>query len=276
MMGEPLVSIVVPVYNAERTLERCLRSIQNQSYQNIEILIVNDGSTDHTGRIIEKYTAKDPRFCCIEKENSGVSDSRNLAIKAASGKYLQFMDSDDWLIKCATEEYVKAMQSYGCGMVVSDYYRVVGRKIRAKGEIDGNRLLTRDEFAGYMMKAPANFYYGVLWNKFYRMDIVRKQGLFCDMELDWCEDFRFNLEYLQYTADIGVIDKPLYYYVKRKGSLVDTQAGRFSLIVKTKNKLFDYYRELYKSLDLYEKNRLRIQMFYLSFAHGRTKERKAI
>lgn len=79
-MGEPMVSIIVPVYNGERSIERCLRSIQNQSYKNIEVLVVNDGSTDHTEKVIKKYAGNDARFRCIEKENSGVSDSRNIAM----------------------------------------------------------------------------------------------------------------------------------------------------------------------------------------------------
>lgn len=273
-MGNPMVSIIVPVYNAEKSIERCLRSIQNQSYTNIEVIVVNDGSTDHTERVIRKYVEGDARFHYIEKDNTGVSDSRNIAMAAAKGEYFQFVDGDDWLVKRATEEFVKAAQLYDCDMVISDFYRVCGRKIMVKGHIDMGPVITRTKFAEYMMKAPANFYYGVLWNKFFKADIIRKFSLVCDTELDWCEDFRFNLEYLQYVGNVGVIDRPLYYYVKTKGSLVDTQAGSLQLTIKTKRKLFDYYKELYQALDLYEENKLKIQMFYLSFAHDKSKKTK--
>lgn len=273
-MGNPMVSIIVPVYNAEKSIERCLRSIQNQSYTNIEVIVVNDGSTDHTERVIRKYVEGDARFHYIEKDNTGVSDSRNIAMAAAKGEYFQFVDGDDWLVKRATEEFVKAAQLYDCDMVISDFYRVCGRKVMVKGHIDMGPVITRTKFAEYMMKAPANFYYGVLWNKFFKADIVRKFSLVCDTELDWCEDFRFNLEYLQYVGNVGVIDRPLYYYVKTKGSLVDTQAGSLQLTIKTKRKLFDYYKELYQALDLYEENKLKIQMFYLSFAHDKSKKTK--
>lgn len=269
-----MVSIIVPVYNGEKSIERCLRSIQNQSYKNIEVIVVNDGSTDHTERVIRKYVERDSRFHCIRKENSGVSDSRNRAMAAAKGEYFQFVDGDDWLVKQATEEFVRTAQLYDCDMVISDFYRVCGRKIMVKGHIDAGPVITRTKFAEYMMAAPANFYYGVLWNKFYKADIIRKFSLSCDTELDWCEDFRLNLEYLQYVGNVGVIGKPLYYYVKTKGSLVDTQAGSFQLTIRTKRKLFDYYKELYQALDLYEENKLRIQMFYLSFAHDKSKKVK--
>jgi glycosyltransferase involved in cell wall biosynthesis len=273
-LEQPLVSIIVPVYNGEKTIERCLRSIQNQSYENIEVLVVDDGSTDHTERVIQKYVQKDARFRCIQKENSGVSDSRNTAMAQAAGEYYQFVDCDDWLVKHATRKLVAMAEEYGCDMVISDYYRVRGRKIMVKGHIEEGPVITRTRFAEYMMEAPANFYYGVLWNKLYRADIIKKASLVCDTELDWCEDFRFNLEYLQYAGNIGVINEPLYYYVKTKGSLVDTQAGSFQLTVKTKRKLFEYYKELYQILDIYEQNKLKISMFYLSFAHDKNKKIK--
>lgn len=274
-MAQPLVSIIVPVYNGEKTIERCLRSIQNQSYSNIEVLVVNDGSSDHTERIIRKYAQRDSRFRYIEKENSGVSDSRNVAMAEAKGDYFQFVDGDDWLVKQATEEFVNTALTYGCDMVISDFYRVCGRRIYTKGHIDAGPVITRMKYAEYMMEAPANFYYGVLWNKFFRADIIRTFALKCSLQLDWCEDFQFNLEYLQYVGKVGVIRKPLYYYVKTKGSLVDTQVN-FQQSIRTKRILFDHYRDLYKAIDLYEENRLRIQMFYLSFAHDKTNKVKWI
>ena len=273
-MGNPMVSIIVPVYNGEKSIERCLRSIQNQSYTNIEVIVVNDGSTDHTEKVIKKYVEEDARFHYIKKDNTGVSDSRNIGMASAKGEYFQFVDGDDWLVKRATEEFVRTAQLYDCDMVISDFYRVCGRKIMVKGHIDMGPVITRTKFAEYMMKAPANFYHGVLWNKFFKADIIRKFSLVCDTDLDWCEDFRFNLEYLQYVGNVGVIDRPLYYYVKTKGSLVDTQAGSLQLTIKTKRKLFDYYKELYQALDLYEENKLKIQMFYLSFAHDKSKKTK--
>ena len=274
-MAQPLVSIIVPVYNGEKTIERCLRSIQNQSYSNIEVLVVNDGSSDHTDRIIKKYAQRDSRFRYIEKENTGVSDSRNVAMAEAKGDYFQFVDGDDWLVKQATEEFVNTALTYGCDMVISDFYRVCGRRIYTKGHIDAGPVITRMKYAEYMMEAPANFYYGVLWNKFFRADIIRTFALKCSTQLDWCEDFQFNLEYLQYVGKVGVIRKPLYYYVKTKGSLVDTQVN-FQQSIRTKRILFDHYRDLYKAIDLYEENKLRIQMFYLSFAHDKTNKVKWI
>ena len=85
-MGNPMVSIIVPVYNGEKSIERCLRSIQNQSYTNIEVIVVNDGSTDHTEKVIKKYVEEDARFHYIKKDNTGVSDSRNIGMASAKGE----------------------------------------------------------------------------------------------------------------------------------------------------------------------------------------------
>ncbi len=267
----PLVSIIVPVYNGEKCVERCLCSIRNQTYKNIEVLVINDGSTDHTEKVLTRFEQSDPRFRIIRKENSGVSDSRNTAIKEAKGEFLQFVDCDDWIVKDATESLVRAACDHQCDMVITDFYRVVGHAIVHKGHIPVTGPITRKEYAEYMMKAPANFYYGVLWNKFFRTEVVRRQELLCSTELDWCEDFLFNLEYLQYVNRIYVMQKPIYYYVKTKGSLVDTKID-LPNTVRTKKLLFDYYKDLYQSLELYEKNKLRIQTFYIEFA--RDKKRK--
>ena len=268
---KPLVSIIVPVYNGEKCVERCLCSIRNQTYKNIEVLVINDGSTDHTERILTKFEQSDSRFHIIRKENSGVSDSRNTAIMQAKGEFLQFVDCDDWIVKDATESLVRAACDHQCDMVITDFYRVIGHAIVHKGHIPVAGPISRKEYAEYMMKASANFYYGVLWNKFFRTEVIRRQELLCSTELDWCEDFLFNLEYLQYVNRIYVLQKPIYYYVKTKGSLVDTKID-LPNTVRTKKLLFDYYKDLYQSLELYEKNKLRIQSFYIEFA--RDKKRK--
>ena len=169
----PMVSIVVPIYNAEQYLRRCVDSILNQEYTDFELLLVNDGSTDASGDICEEYGDQDPRVIVIQKENTGVSDSRNRALDRARGKYLQFLDSDDWITPDATRLFVRAAEEYGCDMVISDFYRVVGERLSTKGDIEEEGVLTREEFAAHMMENPADFYYGVLWNKLYRRDCGR-------------------------------------------------------------------------------------------------------
>ena len=264
----PMVSIVVPIYNAENYLRRCVDSILNQEYTDFELLLVNDGSTDASGDICEEYGDRDPRVIVIQKENTGVSDSRNRALDRARGKYLQFLDSDDWITPDATRLFVRAAEEYGCDMVISDFYRVVGERLSPKGDIEEEGVLTREEFAAHMMENPADFYYGVLWNKLYRRDIVEEHKLRMDTDISWCEDFMFNLEYIRYAKVFYALHAPIYYYVKRKGSLA-SQGINISKTVKMKLNVFEYYNNFYKHVleeEDYEKNRLQVYRFFIDAA----------
>ena len=117
----PTVSIIVPVYNAERTIRRCIESILNQEYTDFELLLVDDGSLDASGAICDEYAGRDSRVQVFHKANSGVSSSRNLALDRAQGTYLQFLDSDDWITPDATRSLVRAMEDGSCDMVISDF-----------------------------------------------------------------------------------------------------------------------------------------------------------
>ena len=264
----PMVSIIVPIYNAEQYLRRCVDSILNQEYTDYELLLVNDGSTDASGDICEEYGDRDSRVLVIQKENTGVSDSRNRALDRARGKYLQFLDSDDWITPDATRLFVRAAEEYGCDMVISDFYRVVGERLSPKGDIEEEGVLTREEFAAHMMENPADFYYGVLWNKLYRRDIVEEHKLRMDTDISWCEDFMFNLEYIRYAKVFYALHAPIYYYVKRKGSLA-SQGINISKTVKMKLNVFEYYNNFYKHVleeEDYEKNRLQVYRFFIDAA----------
>lgn len=264
----PTVSIIVPVYNAERTISRCVDSILNQDYSDFELLLVDDGSTDSSGAICDAYAARDSRVQVFHKENAGVSSSRNLALDHAGGTYLQFLDSDDWITPDATSSLVRTMEQGPCDMVVSDFYRVVGERVSQKGDIDEDGMMTREEYASHMMENPADFYYGVLWNKLYRRSIVEEYHLRMNPEISWCEDFMFNLEYIRYAESFRAIQIPIYYYVKTKGSLV-SQSMSISQVVKMKLTVFEYYHRFFKTVldeEEYEKSRLKVYRFLLDAA----------
>lgn len=207
----PTVSIIIPVYNAEKYLRRCIESILNQEYADFELILSDDGSTDGSGSICDEYAAQDERIRVIHKENSGVSDTRNRAMRLARGTYLQFVDSDDWLTPDATRLLVRTAQEQDCDMVISDFYRVVGERVSHKGDIEEDRVMSREEFASCMMENPADFYYGVLWNKLYRRDLVEEHHLRMDVDISWCEDFMFNLEYIRYAERFYALRTPIYY-----------------------------------------------------------------
>lgn len=264
----PVVSIIVPIYNAEKYINRCVDSILHQEYTDYELILVDDGSTDSSGKICDAYASRDPRIRVFHKSNTGVSDTRNYALDRARGVYLQFLDSDDWITPDATKLFVRAATEHQCDLVISDFYRVVGKRISHKGDIEEEGILNREAYAAHMMENPADFYYGVLWNKLYRRDLVEKYRLRMDAEISWCEDFMFNLEYIRHAESFYILQAPVYYYVKTEGSLV-SQGMSISKTIKMKLMMFDYYHNFYKHVldeEEYEKNRLQVYSFLLKAA----------
>ena len=264
----PEVSIIVPIYNAEKSVARCIDSILSQEYTDFELILCDDGSTDKSGQIIDEYREKDERIRVLHKENTGVSDTRNQGIAVAKGKYIQFLDADDWITVDATKLLVRTMKEGGCDLVISDFYRVIGDRISHKGDIDADGILTQEEFAEYMMVNPADFYYGVLWNKLYKREIIEKYHLKMDESVSWCEDFLFNLEYLLHTKRIAALQVPIYYYMKTEGSLA-TQGINLSKTIKMKISVFEYYNDFYKHVyeeEDYEKRRLGVYRFLIDTA----------
>lgn len=268
ILMNPTVTIIVPVYNAEKTISRCIESILNQDYTDFELILVDDGSKDSSGAICDNYASGDSRVLVIHKENSGVSDSRNTALDQARGTYLQFLDSDDWITPNATGLLVQSAERYHCDLVISDFYRVVGDRLAHKGDIEDDCVLTQEEFAEHMIENPADFYYGVLWNKLFRREIVEKYHLRMDTSISWCEDFMFNLEYIRHAKVFYALQVPIYYYVKTKGSLA-SQGMSISKTIKMKLMVFEYYNNFYKHVlndEDYEKNRLQVYRFLVDAA----------
>ena len=138
----PMVTMIIPVYNAQDSIRRCIESVLNQGYMDFELLLIDDGSTDASGEICEEYQKKDSRVQVIHKENTGVSDTRNLGLKKAKGQYIQFLDSDDWITPDATSLMVRAAKESGCDMVIADFYRVIGERLSHKGDIEKDGVLT--------------------------------------------------------------------------------------------------------------------------------------
>ena len=271
-MNNPVVSIIVPVYNASKTLRRCVDSVLKQEFPDFELLLVDDGSQDGSGAICDEYAALDPRVRVVHKENAGVSAARNDALDRAQGVFLQFLDSDDWITPDATKLLVRSAREHSCDMVVSDFYRVSGDRVSRRGEIDEEAVMSREDFASHMMENPADYYYGVLWNKLYRREIVETHRLRMDVNVRWCEDFLFNLEYILRAKTFFALRAPIYYYVKTKGSLV-SQSLSIPNIIRMKLGVFEYYNRFYKHVldeEDYEKNRLKVYRFLLDYAGDET------
>lgn len=242
-MDQPLVTIIIPIYNAEKTLRKCLGRVKNQTYPHIEVLLVDDGSTDGSREICREYCQQDSRFRLLLQPHQGVAAGRNRAMAEARGVYLQFCDSDDWMIRDATEQLVTAAVTTGSELITAGFYRVAEHRVYAHSSIGISGIMTRDEFVEHMMRAPGNFYYGVLWNKLYKRSLVRRRMLSCPEDLSWCEDTSFNYSYLQYVTTVTVLNRAIYFYRKTKGSL-SSSGITLPRTLKTRSRLYPDYKSL--------------------------------
>ena len=239
------VSVIVPVYNGEKSIERCAGSILNQDYPELELILVDDGSRDRSWEIIQAIAAADHRVKAIHQESGGVSSARNRALAEASGAYVQFADVDDWLPMDATKMLVREMEAQSAELVVGDFYRVVDGNVSEKGSIEMGGALTLQQYANAMMLSPADLYYGVLWNKLYRRDIIEQYSIRMDENISYSEDMIFNLEYLLHVKSVAILKAPVYYYQYTKGSLVD-QSLNLSSTIKMKKSVIGYYNEFFR------------------------------
>lgn len=240
-MKTPVVSVIVPAYQAEKTLEKCVRSILTQSFRDVEILLVDDGSRDGTAALCDRLAGEDSRIRVFHRENSGVSATRNFALEQACGEFIQFVDSDDYLAENAIAAMVQVARTHGSDLVIADYYRVYEGAAQCKSRGRSIGPVDADAFLRDFTDSPSAFYYGVLWNKLYRREIIQRHGLRMDESLSWCEDLLFNMNYYRHIADVYVLRVPVYYYVRSMTSLSMQKMNLFRL-GRIRLKLYAAYR----------------------------------
>ena len=213
----PFISVIVPVYNAEKSIERCVKSITGQEFDDMEVLLIDDGSGDNSGVLCDKLAESDNRVRVIHKENAGVSAARNTGMDEAVGKYILFVDSDDYLSENYVAELVQAQKEFGeeafvwtALQIVSENGSIGEEKIfyaeeerSAAGRKDVLKLSDR-----YLLNSPVN--------KLYHADIIRKKCLRMEKKISIAEDLLFNLHYLEAAGEcrIVVLNRVPYYYVR--------------------------------------------------------------
>ncbi len=217
-----MVSIVVPVYNSEKFLFECVQSIVRQSYQNIEIILVDDGSIDKSGIICDRLAIKDNRIKVIHQENSGAGAARNTGIKQARGEYIQFVDSDDILSPEITETLIKGIKQIKNGMAVCSidmqtaYQKEEWKKVQPY-QVDGP--LSIKDYLYQLSKYKSGVFFGSPDNKLYITEIIKANGIYFEEHEKVGEDFVFNMRYLIYIEEIYISSKCLYHYRYNVSSL---------------------------------------------------------
>ena len=242
-----LVSIIVPIYNSEKTIERCIKSIINQTYSNIEIILIDDGSTDKTEFICKKYEEEDERITFVKRDNSGVSNARNYGIKISKGKYIQFVDSDDYIDKYFVEKMVKSIEKNNADLVICGINIVKREKMysNAIASKNINDLRIEKKIFNNLVDTGLIFY---IWNKLYLKEYI--QNLF-DNNMSLGEDVIFNLNYLKNVEKVNIIDDILYYYTMNEKGI---NIKNFSLNNKYIDNLLENSLYIYNNLINFTKN----------------------
>ena len=216
------VSVIVPVYNVGKYLEECLNSIINQTYKNIEMVIVNDGSTDNSLDIIEKFKNKDNRIKLINQINKGVSVARNIGLLNSTGNYIFFVDPDDYIEIDCINKLVEKINIDRSEMVIFNYIKVFDNElkedIRINLNLDSNKVYTGRHIAELMLK---NLIQGCAWFRFFKKENLTKHE-FCFEEGRIVEDFFPVFKETCQTSKVSFLDDYLYKYRQREGSLVNS------------------------------------------------------
>lgn len=225
---EDKVSIIVPIYNMENYLEKCIESIIEQSYKNIEIILINDGSTDKSEVICKKYKVKDNRIKVISSENKGVSSARNLGIEASTGKYISFIDPDDTVDKKYIEEMVICIKNYCCDVVfcLSKVIYLEQDKIYDV-KINNEKSLSNNFYKDFYFIIE---HFQAPWGKLYKSKFIKKYNIKFPIDFITAEDQIFNQEYLKYVKKYGFINKNLYnYYIRKNNSASKNLSEKYFL-----------------------------------------------
>ena len=268
-MEANLISVVIPVYRVEQYLRRCVDSVLAQTYTQIEVILVDDGSPDGCPAICDAYAREDGRVRVIHQKNAGLSGARNRGIEAAEGEWLAFVDSDDYLAPEFLERLYRACVDTDSEMSVCRWEYVKGEQPIPECGSGAVRTYSGREMLANLYR-PDGAYFVVAWNKLYRRELIELHGLRMDPKVRWCEDFMFNLEYIRYAARFYALDEPVYYYVKNPQSLVSTQVTLRNTfkILSVKASLFTYYKNLYEEMGLYEENKLQIFKYLVAVAEA--------
>ena len=206
----PLISIVVPVYNVEKFLSHCIDSIMKQSYKNIELILVDDESLDHSGKICDDYTKKDKRVKVYHKENGGVSSARNYGIRKAQGQYITFIDSDDWIEPDFLENFqVEKIQAdlYISGALYDIEGKLYSQKIYSEQYSDNKKDIAKCFFSQNLKDN------GYPWGKLFLLDIIQNNAILFDEKLSINEDHIFIFEYFCYIRSLYVTSTADYHYL---------------------------------------------------------------
>lgn len=237
-MSKPIISVIIPVYNAEAYIEKCITSVLNQTLQDIEVIAVNDGSSDNSLQVLTKLAAADVRLKIIDQPNKGVSTTRNVGLQMANGTYIAFADADDWMESTMLQQMHQSMIDNNanwaiCNINIIEDDAFVKVRLQLQDELI-DLATNRVETVHRLMRFQFD---NANWNKLYNTAIIQKYALSFNEEMTIWEDLLFNLQYLQFATKVTMLAAPLYNY----------RIHSFGLFSGWQENLIPQFNMLYKS-----------------------------
>ena len=222
-----LITVIIPIYNVEKYLKKCLDSVINQTYNNLEIILIDDGSTDDSGLICDKYSKEDSRIIVEHIKNAGVSNARNIGIKKAKGEYITFVDSDDYIELNMYEKMISVIANneypdiISCGFFSENEQKdFLANSNETLNEVDilNNNIAFKEIFTD---KIGA-----YIWNKLFKKNIIVLNSLLFDKRISYGEDLLFLCHFVDYSKKICCMKEKLYHHIKRKDSITNTKFNK--------------------------------------------------
>lgn len=247
-MNNLKISIILPVYNSEKTISRTIKSIINQTYKNIELIIINDGSTDNSGKICKEFASNFNIIKYIEIENNGVSNARNLGIQNATGEFIMFIDSDDEYYTNTVEKVVQEIEkNSNLQQVVFSYDRIhIDTNKIKKMTTENLEIVNGIDKNLFIEKLQKACLFNQIWNKAFKRDFLVNNGIQFDTNVSSGEDYKFNIQYIDFVNNSLYIDEILYkYYSGEEGLSLKT--GPEKIYVKLDN--LKEHRRLYEKMN---------------------------
>lgn len=231
-MKDSFISVIIPVYNSEKTITRCIKSVLTQIYSNFELIVIDDGSSDNTWNMMLQFSSC-PKVKIIRQKNCGVSVARNVGIKIAQGEYLAFIDADDYVkptfLLNLVEQYTKGSN---IDLAVIGLIEVKNN-VYIKSVYKSGTFSSRS-FLNYIF--DVNGPEGYLWNKLWKTEIIKKYNIFLDKNVKEAEDLLFTIQYLLHANLVSINDVHDYYYVKSDNTL----SSKFKVSLKSTKFISDY------------------------------------
>ena len=268
-MSEPLISVIIPAYNAEKRLKTCLDSVCSQSWDNLEIIVIDDGSTDGTLRIARELAEKDPRISVTHQENRGVSAARNWGLDHCRGEWVRFVDADDLLTEDSILNLYKRAEEGKSDLVIGGYEHRFVDFSQVRNLANRDDTISCDEYLGFLNKYATSFFCGVLWNKLFRRDLIERQNVRFRSGLSYGEDFHFVCEYLREAERVSFSTAVVYCYVRHPHSMTVSQFMD-SVIhpirnLKVKWRLYMALKSLYQHRGKYEEYKGELWKYMIRF-----------